>query len=215
MLAPRRAALLCLFAIRPQCFSALAVGNRTLYALNLRRHHPTEPRWQPPAQLLPRPSIAWQRCLLDTGSLTERLIASGGRFQVERLSQRWQRPLSSEAEALQLHPRRLVLIREVLLWVDQAPWIYGRTVMPATSLGGPLRYLRRLSNQSLGSQLFRYPGLRREPFELARIDPARHLPDAALRHCGDSAWLWGRRSRFSLQQRKLLVSEVFLPSFRL
>lgn len=183
-----------------------------MYALSSRRHHPAEPRWQPPRLLTPRPSPAWRRRLLATGSLTERLQAGGGTFRVEVLRQRWQRPQPSEARVLGLGLRRLVLVREVLLWVDDAPRVYGRSVLPATSLGGPLRYLRRLSNRSLGAQLFRHPELRREPFEVARVT-MQQLPAAVARHCGDDEWLWGRRSRFRLGRRQLLVSEVFLPAF--
>lgn len=186
-----------------------------MYALNLHRHHPREPRWQLPAQLSPQPSAGWRRCLLDTGSLTERLVASGGRFRVEVLQQHWQRPLASESDQLGLAPRRLVLVREVLLWVDDAPWVYGRTVIPATSFAGPLRHLRRLSNQSLGTQLFRHAGLCRGPFQLARVDPMGQLPAPVRRYGGNAGYLWGRRSLFSLHGRKLLVGEVFLPAFQL
>lgn len=215
MLTPPRAALLCLLTICPQCFSALAAGNRTLYALNLRRHHPTEPRWRPLSQLQPLASAAWRQCLLDTGSLTERLLGSGDRFSVQVLSQGWERPRPSERQALRLAPRHLVLVREVLLWVDQKPRVYGRSVIPVSCLGGPWRHLRRLNDQSLGTQLFRHAGLRRDPFELAMVYPQSQLPAAASQYCGERAWLWGRRSRFSLGERKLLVSEVFLPAFRL
>jgi chorismate-pyruvate lyase len=58
--------------------------------------------------------------------------------------------------------------------------------------------------------LFRYPQLRRTPFELALIDGRSQLP-AALR-CDDQ--LWARRSRFALGTRALVVSETFLPAFQ-
>lgn len=168
-----------------------------------------------PRQLLPQPSAGWRRCLLDAGSLTERLLTGGGRFRVEVLQQRWQYPSISERDQLQLSSRRLVLVREVLLWVDDAPRIYGRTVIPSTSLTGPLRHLRQLNDQSLGTQLFRHPGLRRGPFQLTRIDPSCQLPATVARYCTGAPWLWGRRSEFSLQERRLLVGEIFLPAFRI
>lgn len=120
-----------------------------------------------------------------------------------------------DARALQRPRHQQVLVREVLLCVDDVPWVYGRTVIPIASFSGPLRHLRHLDNRSLGTQLFRYPGLRRDPFQLARIIPHYHLPEAARQHCPDQAWLWGRRSRFILGERSLLVSEVFLPAFQM
>lgn len=183
-----------------------------MYARISRQHHPAEPHWQRPKQLQPRPNHVWRQWLLDPGSLTDRLLECGESFQVKLLNQNWERPRPSEIQTLALAPRKRALVREVLLCVDNIPWVYGRSVFPVTSLTGPLRHLRHLSNRSLGHQLFRYPQLQRGPFELARIQPA-HLPAAVAELCEEDQPLWARRSRFRLGSSRLLVSEVFLPAF--
>jgi len=213
MLAPRHAASSRLHVkAGATTFSAPAVGNRTLYALKLRRYHPSEPRWQSAGRWLPPPPPPWRAWLLAPGSLTELLRSSGGPFRVQLLQQRWQRPQPGEARVLQCPLHHWALIREVLLWVADRPRVYGRSVLPASSMEGPLRHLYSLGNRSLGSQLFRHPGLHRTPFQLARIEPDRHLPAAAQQHCPAGERLWGRRSRFDIGPHPLLVSEIFLPA---
>jgi len=173
-----------------------------LYTKSPRWHHWRRfLRTELPATLRP-----W---LLDPGSLTRHLIAaSGGAFRVQLLAQTWQRPTLAEAALLGLDHRALALVREVILHGRGAPWVYGRSVLPEQCLRGDLRRLRKLRDSSLGSMLFTYPQLRRAPFELARVD-GRWLPHGLACH----ALLWGRRSRFELDERALIVSETFLPAF--
>jgi chorismate--pyruvate lyase len=149
--------------------------------------------------------------LLDDSSLTARLSGMGrGPFRVQRLSQRWQVPLLSERKLLGVPPRQRALVREVaLLQADQAV-VFARSVFPVSSLTGDLAHLRSLHNRSLGSILFKHPGMRRSPFELALIPGTnRYLPPHLQQHSP----AWGRRSRFVIGGRSLMVSEVFLQSF--
>jgi chorismate--pyruvate lyase len=153
-----------------------------------------------------------RRWLLDEGSLTERLIAaSGGHFKVQRLHQQWQIPLPSERRLLGLSSRQVALVREVALHCEEQPWVFARSVIPAASLTGALRRLRQLQNQSLGTLIFRNPGLRRSPFELSLLPAYSAYINPALRQ---EAPAWARRSRFEIDGKCLLVSEVFLQDFR-
>jgi chorismate--pyruvate lyase len=150
--------------------------------------------------------------LLDESSLTERLVRrSGGEFRVERLSQRWCRPQLSESRLLALPPGQWALVREVVLRCFDEPWVYARSIIPAATLSGRLRRLRRLQNESLGALLFRNPSLVRDAFEVALLPP-----DSAYIHVDfrQPAPAWARRSRFVLQGRSILVSEVFLDRFQ-
>jgi chorismate--pyruvate lyase len=172
-----------------------------------------EPRWQPlhyyRQSELPAVTRRW---LLDEGSLTDHLVqTSGGQFQVERLIQGWQVPKPSERRLLRMRPRQVALVREVTLHCQGQPWVFARSIIPLATLQGPLGYLRKLQNQSLGSLLFRHSNLGRSPFELALLAPQHHyLPD----HLRQDAAAWGRRSRFSVDNHHLMVSEVFLQAFR-
>lgn len=161
------------------------------------------------AQRIPASIRPW---LLDSSSLTQRLItASAGHFEVQLLQQSWQQPRPSEVALLAMKPRQLAIVREVALRCYGQPWVFARSVMPAGSLTGKLRRLRQLDNSSLGSILFSSRGLRRSPFQLARVDgQSRQLPV----NLQTATELWGRRCRFELQHKPIMVSEIFLPAFR-
>ena len=180
------------------------------------RHSPRqiarEPRWRPARQYtaaeLPPARRSW---LLDDGSLTVRLTAlERGEFRVRRLSQEWQLPLLSESRLLQVSPRQRALVREVCLLLGDRAVVFARSVFPVASLTGDLAHLRHLQNKSLGSILFGHPGMRRSPFELALMaGDSDYLPHL-LRQAEPA---WGRRSRFVIGGRSLMVSEVFLEGF--
>lgn len=182
---------------------------------------PESPRWKDYQHLLqaelPYRHRLW---LLDSGSLSARLVrASDNHFRVQVLSQNWQSARLDEYRLLGIKPGQRCLIREVLLLCHEQPWVYARSVLPVTSLVGKLRHLRQFGTQPLGQLLFNTPGMQRNPFEIAQILPAQ-LPPAARSMDRDNLKLntqsepaWGRRSRFTLYHKPLVVSEIFLPAF--
>lgn len=118
-------------------------------------------------------------------------------------------PRLDESLALHLRDRNQALVRQVLLYCNEVPWVYARTVIPLTSLRGPLRGLTRLGNKPLGAVLFANRTMRRSAIEVTRLMP-QHPCHAAVQHAGKEI-IWGRRSVFHLHNRPLLVSEFFLP----
>ncbi len=173
-------------------------------------------RWRPhPFYLraaIPRRLCSW---LLDPASLTLRLQGlCPGRFRVRLLSLGWGPPRLDEALALGMRHGERAVIRQVHLLCGDSPWVYARTVIPATSMRGKLRRLAHLGTRPLGAMLFADPGMQRGPVELANIGPGEPLFTDATRHMrqqpGD---IWGRRSVFRIAHKPLLVSEIFLPQF--
>lgn len=148
--------------------------------------------------------------LLDDGSLTQRLIDTGREFSLDRLSQRWQKPLEDERLALGIPPREKALIREVILLLDDEPMVFARSVFPVSTLTGPLLRLRRLARQSLGAFLFARKDMRRSPFEIARVPAdSMYLPP----QLSQSEPIWARRSCFQVADKPILVAEAFLAGF--
>lgn len=176
--------------------------------------HSSEPVWHVPRRLLRSavPAHMWS-WLLDSSSLTRRLQqACGGSFRVQVLQQRWELPQLSEARVLGIKAGRHALVREVRLLCGEHPWVFARTVIPATTLTGPQRRLAHLGERPLGGLLFSDPSMRRGELEIARIE--RGQPLFTLATTGLSASpgaLWGRRSLFFLRDKPLLVCEMFLP----
>lgn len=169
-------------------------------------------RWRPGAGLL-HPGCGLAEWLLDPGSLTRRVKRScGAAFAVRVLGQGWMRPLPEEALSLGLRHGAVALVREVFLLCGATPWVYGRTVIPRRSMHGQ-RHLARLGSQPLGELLFTHPRMRHGPVETTRIGPASPLFARATQELTVlPERLWGRRRRFVLDGRVLLVSDVFLPS---
>ena len=151
--------------------------------------------------------------LIDNGSLTRKLVAlSKDQFKVQVLRQELATPGAAEANALKMIQQTPVMIREVVLKGRGRPWVFARSILPMTTMTGRLAGLRTLSNQPLGELLFQDPSMTREPLEAACL-PARILSVPAALAAGDEP-LWARRSVFFLDQKPLLVSEVFLSEFK-
>lgn len=174
-----------------------------------------EPLWRPVnrslrSELSPE-LVSW---LIVTASLTRRLQQRcGGSFRVKVLEQRWRRPLFSERAVLDMADRVYALVRQVLLFCDSRPVVFARTIMPAATLNGARRRFAYLGDRPLGAMLFADRRIKRCDMEVARLDPGHALHDAAVGGGKSSAAsIWGRRSVFLVEQRPLLVNEIFLPA---
>jgi len=169
--------------------------------------------WRPHRRVLKThvPPVLWD-WLLDPGSLTRRLQhACDGQFRVQVCSQGWARPLRDEARALHLRAGRYAMVREVYLLCREQPCVFARTVIPALTLRGKYRRLVRLGNRSLGAVLFADPSMRRSAVEVACLTPGLALYERVVgKRTRAAKPIWGRRSLFYLQDKPLLLSEIFL-----
>lgn len=98
-------------------------------------------------------------------------------------------------EAAELPVDRRYWIREILLFGDNIPWLWARTVIPECTLSGPELDLKMLGTTPLGRYLFTQTTLARDYIQVSLLDG-----------------LWGRRSRLRLSGKPLLLTEIFLPS---
>lgn len=158
-----------------------------------------------------------QSWLLDPNSLTARLKSHCHQFRVELLGQSIEICQEHEAVAL-IPPGEKILVREVLLFCDEKPQVFARSLLPLSSLTGAEQGLANLGTQSLGQVLFNNPSLKRQNIEVAAFDTTSpvgklvkqlSLPEQYL---SSSEKLWGRRSIFVVEDKPLMVAEVFLPS---
>ncbi|MEQ6342945.1 MAG: chorismate lyase [Gammaproteobacteria bacterium] len=173
-----------------------------------------KPLWRPrrhlPRGIVPSVLSSW---LFDTTSLTQRLRqACHGHFQVRVMSEAQARPLRDERVTLRMRGYEGAVVRMVYLLCDERPWVFARTVIPLRTLSGPQRRLAYLGNKPLGEMLFADKSMRRSEVEVARLAAGSavfRMATQALEHKPDE--IWGRRSVFYLQDKPLLVSEIFLP----
>jgi chorismate--pyruvate lyase len=149
--------------------------------------------------------------LLDSGSLTQRIVARCAGFSVRNVAQ--QRGYGHSDEFALLDRRQYSLLRDVSLCCGAVPVVYAHSVLPYMSLTGAWARLRHLGNRPLGTALFVNPLVRREALQFKRLDSRHPLYVAALRgHVQLPSSLWARRSVFVLASRRILVTEVFLPA---
>jgi chorismate--pyruvate lyase len=156
-------------------------------------------KWQPEAGSIPG---SWRDWLLHADSFMSRLKQHRvTNAKIELLQQSWQFPTEDERKKLGLARRAYVWVREVLICSEEKKWMIARTVFPRETLTGKLRCLSQLKTRSLGSVLFKDPFLQRSDFEITRVPVQEDV-------------CWARRSVFMLQNKKILLAEIFLPDMK-
>jgi len=179
------------------------------------RSSPFEPAWHSLSAVratgAPAAKTGW---LLDPGSLTQKLVnaCDQGVFQVRLVAQHWARPLYTESRILHMRRGEMAFIREVQLLCNQTPWVFARTLIPASSFSGKARRLAHLGNKPLGALLFADPQTIREKMQLAKLTTGHLLYQHACIDVDElPSALWGRRTLFYYAHQPLLVNEIFLP----
>ena len=141
--------------------------------------------------------------LSERGSMSERLrLQCQKHFTVRVLFQGWGIPLTSELAFLAQPKGVEALIREVELLVDNEVWVYGRSVFPRAIVEVSEKALLTLGDKPLGQFLFFHPAMSREYMECALL--------ASERGYFQPQSVWARRSKFTLHDSPLLVSEIFM-----
>ena len=147
--------------------------------------------------------------LFDPESLTAKIIKKcNGKFRVHLISQQRATPNPDEIRALGIRCRSHAIVRQVVLYCDDKPWVYARSVIPVTTLKGSLKRLAYLGNKPLGAILFADRTIARGEVEVVLIDQNHDVHKWVGNQKNQK--IWGRRSVFNQSTKSLLVSEFFL-----
>ena len=150
--------------------------------------------------------------LTASDSMTQRIEQyTKGSVQITLLKQTWALPDESECSALPFISEKTSWIREVYLSTKKQTWMYARTIFPKQTLQGDLNYLQSIQEEPLGHYLFTDPRLKRSPFHFAMLTPQTieyerastlfpHVPNP----------LAARRSCFLIEEKPILITEIFL-----
>ena len=158
---------------------------------------------------LPAGACSW---IYETSSLTQRLKRGCGiQFRVALLRQVWVRPWPEEARILNAEANRYALVREVLLSCGKQALILARTIIPRDTLRGAQRKLSSLGTRPLGEVIFTYPSLKRHRLDIVKVQ-ATDWNSCVRDRLSIQQPVWGRRTVYSIADRKLLVCEFFLPA---
>lgn len=156
----------------------------------------------------PHPIQSW---IYEKGSLTQRLRANfTGTLTVSVLFLERQKPFAHETQLLKLSCQQRVLVREVLLSVENKPLILARTCIPFKTLKSTQYNLSRLGNRPLGEVIFSYPKLQRKTMDYGSI-ACNNFSYAIKQEIKLNQPIWGRRIIYSIKGHALLINEFFLP----
>ncbi|OEF26121.1 chorismate lyase [Vibrio rumoiensis] len=141
--------------------------------------------------------------LLEQGSLSRLFSKHCNDFAAHLVTQRILSPdkLTDFQRAMLFEPgspAQECLLREVVLTADGVPWLLGSTLIPRSSLSDEQFDLTQQGEVPLGLTVFQAEKVSRDGLHLGQI------------HCelGDLA---ARSSRLWMNQKPMLVAELFLP----
>ncbi|MEA3588352.1 chorismate lyase [Pseudidiomarina sp. 1APP75-27a] len=160
----------------------------------------------------PQAPASWSSCakdwLLDPDSLTAKLKSRCQQFSVQLLGQHEASLLADEQRWL--GQQQACVVREVILWCDQQPWVFARSVFPLQALAQQQLGLKQLGDKPLGEHLFKQPDLRRSSVEVSSFAPDSQVGQLHQQLGFPPATLFGRRSCFTAAAQQVLVAEVFI-----
>ncbi|WP_171045291.1 chorismate--pyruvate lyase family protein [Pseudoalteromonas rubra] len=142
--------------------------------------------------------------LCETGSLTALLRSQCGALHVEVLSEQ---VCKLEREVQDILKCDRALCREVVLYCDDIPVVYGQSWIPesANSLG-----LNNIGNTPLGERLFDQQAWQRGEIEVTKLQKKTLPSFLPSKDTLGSDICFARRSVFTRQDSKVLVCEIFL-----
>lgn len=161
-----------------------------------------------PAELNSKKIQSW---LYDMKSLTQKLENNCRKFHIKIRQQVTVNPLNNTRYYFNNEAK--VLIREVFLYCNDIAVVFAQTEIPFSTLTEEQTCLAEIGEQSLGKHLFQNESMKRGEIEVAKFNKKSDAHQLAMQigqHCEFP--LWARRSLFHLNNKPLLVSELFLPA---
>lgn len=162
--------------------------------------------WLPPESTPLTPALS--QWLLDPGSLTAKLKQVHASFRVEVLVQQEQLAEAHEYQTLGLIPE-IVTVREVLLYSNEVPWVFARSILPHRQLAHHAE-MTHMGSNPLGEHLFQRDDIAPGTIEIAEFSNTTPVALFNTELHQTSENLWGRRRLFHLPETAILVAEVFL-----
>ncbi|OBT12945.1 chorismate--pyruvate lyase [Vibrio sp. UCD-FRSSP16_10] len=153
--------------------------------------------WQSPDDFQ-FPDTHAKHWLLEEASLSRRLSLSCSELSVELFTSNKVESELLSAKELDVLDKERCLLREVILRGDRQDWVYGRTLIPESSLLSHSHDFESQGELPLGVTVFNSESAYRDALQVGSIRV-------------DGQWLLARRSRLWMNSTPMLVAELFLP----
>ena len=133
--------------------------------------------------------------LLEQGPITKR-IKSIAEFRLELIQDELSDATEDEILFLKIDSEE-IRIREVILYGNENPMVFARTIIPNTTIEKGLRELGKIGNKPLGDILFEKDIFSKEDIVFATFKDEESL-------------FWGRKIKYTVKDQPFSVMEVFL-----
>ncbi|WP_306331766.1 chorismate lyase [Vibrio injensis] len=153
--------------------------------------------WQWPEDFT-YPSDNAQSWLLEQGSLSRLMAQRCQQLSITQHDNQWLEPAQLDFTEVAWLTAETCLLRQVILAGDTRPWVFGRTLIPQSSLQGQSDDLTQQGAIPLGLTVFNSDHVRRDGLQVGW----------AMTSDGP---LLARRSRLWMNHKPMLVAELFLP----
>ncbi|WP_163936462.1 chorismate lyase [Paraferrimonas sp. SM1919] len=151
------------------------------------------------------PSGVFGHWLISTDSLTQRLKSLNKPFRVELLGER--RIPFPRLEMMGFAEQDYWL-REVVLYIDDQPWVFARTLIPEAIFNITQLGFGELGQKPLGELLYGSQSFEHGQLQFCQVPQHSEIQKIS----GCTRLLWGRRRPFSCEYGTLHVAEIFLPA---
>ena len=133
--------------------------------------------------------------LLEQGPITKR-IKSIAEFRLELIQDELSDATDDEILFLKIASEE-IRIREVILYGNENPMVFARTIIPNTTIEKGLKELGKIGNKPLGDILFEKDIFSKEDIVFATFKDEESL-------------FWGRKIKYTVKDQPFSVMEVFL-----
>lgn len=172
-------------------------------------------QWQKPTDFATAIPAAMRSWLLEQDSLSFRLKQECGALSLDLLYNQMisENQLTSQEKLLLnlsnqncvydkniLSDAYSLLMRKVVIYGDNQPWVIGRTLISPSLLQHPDYDLRQQGETPLGFTVFGTSSVKRDELQVGVVEIEQRL-------------LFARRSRLWVDSYPMLVTELFLPDF--
>lgn len=168
-------------------------------------------KWRSPEELtpgtIPTAVAPW---ILENNSMTKRVQnAAPTEFEFSIKQQGWGRMYKDEALYIQAEFNTRAYVRDVLLQSQDKVWVYGRSVLPHTTLEGMGKeFLLKIQTRPLGEVLFGEYETYRNSLKVAKLTKqdcgyvmAQEMLPAADEY-------WARRSLLFLYDKPIIITDI-------
>jgi chorismate--pyruvate lyase len=133
--------------------------------------------------------------LLEQGPITKR-IKSMKEFRLELIQDKLSDVNEDEILFLNIHTKE-IRVREVILYGNENPMVFARTIIPIATIEKGLKELGTLGNKPLGDILFEKDIFSKNDIVFATFYDGKSL-------------FWGRKIKYTVKDQPFSVMEVFL-----